>query len=250
MLLNESPFPMNQPLISIIVPVYNREQYLRQCLDSLLSQTFENWECIVWDDGSTDDSRIVLEEYVDGRIRKNGTTQNHGIAQTLSHAIGFSYAPYIGILDSDDWLEPTCLEKTIQPFLDGWEVGLVYTDYFIKEAHYQNPVFNSHNMLFPGNCPFHFRLWSRSAYEDTEEIDLSLDAAVDYDLMLKLSEVTSFTRIPEPLYHYRIHDGQISKTHKDIQLVCAKRAAQNAIARRGLDDRLETYLAWNIRTKS
>lgn len=196
------------------------------------------------------------------RVGAHASKQQHqGIAKTLHSAIEKTTAPYIGILDSDDWLEPTCLEKCITPFLDGWEVGCVYTDYICESetqhTFHQNPDSTSprhwqslsERMIFPGNMPFHFRLWQRSAYDQTAGIDLSLQAAVDYDLMLKLSEVAHFTRIPEPLYHYRIHEQQISQRMKDVQIMSAKQASQNAIARRGLQDKLEAYLTWNVRAK-
>lgn len=220
-----------------------------------MCQTFTDWECIVWDDRSRDSSFHIANEYYrnqdSDRFKSFSSLVHHGIARTLHDAIQESTAPYIGILDSDDWLEPTCLEKSIQPFLDGWECGLVYTDYWTEwddcpPVYIGNPPFNQPHLFFPGYCPFHFRLFKRSLYDKVGGVDLSFPCAVDYDLMLRMGEVEPFVHIKEPLYHYRIHDQQISHTHKDEQLLWAKKASQNAIARRGLQDKYEARLSWSI----
>ncbi len=95
-----------QPEISIIVPVYNMGRYLRQCVDSILAQTFQNWECLLIDDGSTDDSGEICEEYAekDKRIRvvykKNG-----GLSSARNVGVSLAQADLIGFVDSDDWID-------------------------------------------------------------------------------------------------------------------------------------------------
>lgn len=99
---------MNQnPEISIIVPVYKVERYLRQCLDSITAQTFSNWECILVDDGSPDASGAICDEYAarDSRFRVIHRS-NGGLSAARNTGIEASRAPYIGFVDSDDWIEP------------------------------------------------------------------------------------------------------------------------------------------------
>lgn len=102
----------NNPVISIIVPVYNVATYLRECLDSILSQTFSSWECILVDDGSTDESPVICDEYVakDSRFRVIHK-QNGGLSRARNSALQVASGQYIGFVDSDDWIEPEMYER-------------------------------------------------------------------------------------------------------------------------------------------
>lgn len=98
-------------IISIIVPVYNVELYLRQCLDSILSQTFKDWECILIDDGSTDSSPSICDEYVSRDSRfKVAHKINEGLSSARNEALKLAKGEYIGFVDSDDWIEPEMYE--------------------------------------------------------------------------------------------------------------------------------------------
>lgn len=102
---------MKKPLISIIVPVYNVETYLRECLDSILAQTLTDWEAILVDDGSTDGSGAICDEYAskDARI-KVLHKENTGQADSRNLAIAMAQADIVGFVDSDDWIEPGMYE--------------------------------------------------------------------------------------------------------------------------------------------
>lgn len=105
---------MKTSLISIIIPVYNVEKYLRQCLDSVLSQTYTNYEVIMVDDGSTDSSRDICDAYNDGDERFQVIHQNNkGLSVARNTGFQASTGAYIYFLDSDDWIEKTTLEKLI-----------------------------------------------------------------------------------------------------------------------------------------
>ena len=103
---------MEKDLISVIVPVYNIEKYLPRCIDSILDQTYKNWEAIFVNDGSTDNSLKILEEYKksDGRI-KIIDKKNAGSGAARNDGIETSKGKYIAFLDSDDWYEEDFLEK-------------------------------------------------------------------------------------------------------------------------------------------
>ena len=105
----------NQPhLISVIVPVYNVEKYLRQCLDSIINQTYRNLEIILVDDGSTDSSGIICDEYaqIDARI-KVIHKENGGLSSARNAGLDVctSGGDFIAFVDSDDWLEPDMYER-------------------------------------------------------------------------------------------------------------------------------------------
>ena len=93
-------------LISIITPVYNVEQYLRQCIESIIMQDFQDWELILVDDGSTDKSGVICDEYAlkEERIRVLHK-ENSGQADSRNVALQLAKADLIGFVDSDDWIE-------------------------------------------------------------------------------------------------------------------------------------------------
>ena len=100
------------PLISVIVPVYNVEAWLPRCVDSILSQTYENLEILLVDDGSTDDSGLICEEYAkkDTRIRVIHK-ENGGLSSARNSGLDAASGEYIGFVDSDDWIEPRMYQR-------------------------------------------------------------------------------------------------------------------------------------------
>lgn len=109
-------------LFSVIIPVYNVEKYLRDCLDSVLGQTFADWEAICVDDGSTDGSRAIMEEYAqkDSRI-KAVVQENAGTAAARNTGLKAAKSDYIFFLDSDDWIESQTLQ-TLADRLNGEDI--------------------------------------------------------------------------------------------------------------------------------
>ena len=101
-------------MISIIVPVYNVNKYLGKCLDSLLAQTERDIEILLIDDGSTDDSGRICDEYsnLDQRVRVFHT-KNQGVSAARNRGLSESKGDYIGFVDSDDWVEPTMYEQML-----------------------------------------------------------------------------------------------------------------------------------------
>ena len=101
---------MNNIKVSVIVPVYNCEKYLKKCLDSLVNQTLKDIEIICVNDGSTDNSGRILEEYTDSRI-KIITKENGGISSARNAGIAVAKGEYLGFVDSDDWVDLDFYEK-------------------------------------------------------------------------------------------------------------------------------------------
>lgn len=103
---------MKTPEISIIVPCYNQEKYISECLDSVLAQTFENWECIVINDGSTDNSLNIIKEYTKKSDKiKLLNQKNSRLVTARNNGIKTSSGKYIYPLDGDDKIAPDCLAK-------------------------------------------------------------------------------------------------------------------------------------------
>ncbi len=123
---------MNEPLVSIIMPCYNGEDYLNQALESVRWQTYDNWECILIDDGSTDGSAGIFQQYAanDARFRYL-KQENKGLAAARNTGIDCASGEYIQFLDDDDILLPNRLEDCVDHFLKRPESDVVYSDYVI-----------------------------------------------------------------------------------------------------------------------
>jgi glycosyltransferase involved in cell wall biosynthesis len=240
------------PLISLILTTHNRAPYLSRCfadtarvaLTSILTQTYPHFELILWDDGSTDDSLTIAQTYAqqDPRIRLF-TAPHQGRAASLIAAHAQATGDYIGWVDSDDRLSATALAATAAILNHHPNIGMVYTDYRVINEHKQNLGLGSRcqipyspDRLLIDFMTFHFRLMRRTAYEQVGGVDASFPCAMDYDLCLKLSEVTAIRHLPQILYDYRSHGQSISQVQQDWQVACSQRAVENALQRRGMSD--------------
>lgn len=102
------------PIISIIVPIYNTEKYIRKCLDSILAQTHTNWEAILIDDGSPDNCGMICDEYAQKDKRfKVIHQENGGVVKARNKGIKIASGTYLAFVDSDDYIEPTMLEEML-----------------------------------------------------------------------------------------------------------------------------------------
>lgn len=119
------------PLISIITPVYNVERYLSQCIDSIIAQTFQDWELLLVDDGSKDASGSICDEYAakDSRIRVLHK-ENTGQADSRNIALSMTKADLIGFVDSDDWIEPDMYELLYRTLIDN-QADISICGYFL-----------------------------------------------------------------------------------------------------------------------
>ena len=110
---------MKNELISIIVPIYNVENYLRQCLDSIMSQSYQNFECLLINDGSPDHSADICREYVEKDSRfKYFEKDNGGVSSARNLGIELSKGEYITFIDSDDWVDSDYLEVLYNALID------------------------------------------------------------------------------------------------------------------------------------
>ena len=205
----------NKALISVIVPVYNVESYLKQCLDSLIAQTLENWEAICVNDGSTDGSGKILDDFAaaDQRIKvihkKNG-----GVSAARNDGLAAASAPYITMLDSDDYFAPTLLQELYNAVslndsdMVFCRMKKVYPDGSSKDektifsagAH---PATPENIFKFRMRAPFG-KLYKREIIEKNhivfpQGISICED---DVFVMSYWSHISSFTMVDKALYNY------------------------------------------------
>ena len=235
------------PSVTFLLTTYNRASYLPSAIASILTQTYPHFELLIWDDGSTDGTLEIAQSYArqDDRIRLIAAP-HQGRAQSLIAAHALAQGDYVGWVDSDDLLAPTALAETIAHLNTHPEVGMVYTDYQVIDEHNRPKgkgsrcrIPYSPQRLLVDFMTFHFRLMRRSVYEQVGGVDPSFPCAMDYDLCLKLSEVTEIHHLSRSLYTYRTHSQSISQGQRTEQIHHAARAVENALERRGLSDRYE-----------
>ena len=115
-----------KPLVSVIINCFNGEKYLREALDSVITQTYKNWEIIFWDNQSTDKSAEIFKSYKDSRLKYYCASSHAAILyEARNYALKKTNGDFIAFLDVDDWWLPNKLEKQI-PLFDDSDVGVVY----------------------------------------------------------------------------------------------------------------------------
>ena len=124
----------NIPAVSVIIPMFNAEKYIADALDSLLAQTFQDYEVILVNDCSTDKSRQIVETYLeefDGRLKLYDNEQNSKVGVTRNKGLNLSQGEYVFFMDSDDWLTPTALEE-MYTLAEDHKADVVYCEKFFK----------------------------------------------------------------------------------------------------------------------
>jgi glycosyltransferase involved in cell wall biosynthesis len=199
------------PLVSIVIPCYNQGHYLRQAIESVLSQDYPRIELIVLDDGSTDDTQTVLATYA-GRFHYESHA-NMGQAWTLNKGWRISKGEILSYLAADDFLLPGAVTKSVGKLIATPEIVLTYCDFDRVDPEsrvlwrVRTPEFSYRDLAVgivcqPGPGPF-FR---RDAFERAGFWNELLKHAPDYEYWLRLGLEGAFGRIPEVLAAYRMHD--------------------------------------------
>lgn len=197
------------PLVSVIVPVYNKEDYISETLDSVISQSLRNIEIIVIDDGSTDGSLSLCKQYAakDVRIRVI-SQQNQGVISARNAAIATARAPFIFPLDSDDLIAPECLEKLYTEMQDPNPPSVAYAQTVLFGARnepYELPTVSVPDILFR-NCVVCSALYRKSDWEKYGGYKENMRGGYeDWDFWLSfIAEGKRFLRLNETLFYYRI----------------------------------------------
>lgn len=220
------------PKISIILPVYNTVDYLAICIDSVIAQTFTDWELLLIDDGSTDGSDRVCDDYAarDSRIRLVHKS-NSGKPDCLNMAIGMARGEYVSFVDSDDWLEPNMLEVLLAALesigVDFASCG--YLNEFVGQTVWA-PVCRRKTTLTHSQTVrmiydrklygyLHGRLYRRSLLvEPVPQLRRYEDYAVIYKWAFR---GRGTVLCPECLYHYRQRRSSIMNAEGDVRLLTA-----------------------------
>lgn len=200
-----------KPAISVLMANYNNGPYISQAIDSVLRQTFFNWELLILDDCSRDNSRDIIKGYLkDKRIKFYKNSVNRGYTGSLKKLIKISNSEILGILDPDDALRDDALLKIVQAYSENLDSGFIYSQFVYCDQNlnpqkngYCAKIFNESSNLFC-NCVSHFKTFKKSEYLKTDGYDENILYAEDKDLILKMEEVTRLFFLDEALYYYRV----------------------------------------------
>ena len=268
--------------ISIIVPIYNSEQYLKRCIDSILKQTFTCFELLLIDDGSTDNSRQICDEYacIDDRVRVV-SQENKGAGAARNCGIGISTGDFIGFVDSDDWIESDMYENMMKVaeanncdvvmcdcVKDSGNKQSIYT-HNIRPGYYSEGQLRSEyyshllimeNIELPAtisNCLMLYRIRDNGVHYPTETIRYLEGIRHSEDLLfgaeIMLNSKSFYYMKGCCYYHYCMHDNSISHTFKSDKwdnYVSLYRATKERIHIAGFDfseqiDKMLLYFLFN-----
>ena len=216
----------NDPRVSVVMAVYNAERYLNEAIRSILGQTYDDFEFIIIDDGSTDRSSAMLKSFAEGDPRLNLHRQpNSGLIASLNKACGLARGAYVARMDADDISLPRRFEKQVQ-YLDAYkEIGVLGT--WIQDIGADGqpgPVWPLPTQpatirwfLMFGNCLAHPSVMMRRELIQSLAYRAEAVHVEDYDLWIRASSVTGVANIPEVLLKYRVLSRSVSSRHLAVQ---------------------------------
>ena len=218
-----------QPKVSVLMPVYNADEFLSEAIESVLNQTFRDFELIVIEDGSTDTSADILRTVRDPRLRiiDNGT--NLGLIRSLNQGIGLARGQYIARMDADDISLPDRFAKQVA-FLDGHPEIAVCGTWFrtigIHDRIHKHPAKHQdivEDLLHVGCVIGHPTVMFRKSAVDEIQYESAFEHAEDYRLWARLSSRFKLANLPEVCLLYRTHAEQVSESKAAAQRLAALR---------------------------
>lgn len=211
---------MSKPLISVVLPVYNCERYIGAAIASILNQSFDDFELIIINDGSSDASDKIISSFTDSRINYI-QQENKGLAKTLNNGVSVALGKYVARMDADDISEPNRFERQIEVFKKNADVGIVSSNVeYINEDGCPMGLSLSYiseglilKALKKGNIIFHPTvMFKKDIFEQVGGYDEVIGCYFeDYLLWLEMLKLTRIATIRRPLLKYRILSSSISR---------------------------------------
>lgn len=212
------------PKISVVMPAYNAEKYIGEAIESILNQTYTDFEFIIINDGSTDKTKEIIDSYNDSRIVYLENKKNSGIVVTLNKGLDFATGEYIARMDADDIAVDTRFEKQIAIMEGDKSIGVLGTGTKIfgetvetKETHSTlQPEKLKAELLF-STCICHPSAMIRKKVLDDHHLRYKAEykGAEDYELWWQIASVSKIVTIPDVLHCYRIHPNQVTQVKND-----------------------------------
>jgi glycosyltransferase involved in cell wall biosynthesis len=235
-----------KPLISITVPTYNTPlNFLHECIRSVLTQSYSNWELVLVDDASPDENvRKVIKEYaeLDTRIKYKFLKQNHHIAGATNEAIKLSTGDFVGLFDHDDILWPNALYEVVKALNEDRSIDFIYTDedkIVEEKSRHSEPFFKpdwSPQLLRTCNYITHFSVFKRTLLDEVGYERGEYNGAQDWEMILRASrKANKVHHIAKIVYSWRVHDNSTAKNmeSKPYVTVAQKTALEDDMIIRG-----------------
>jgi glycosyltransferase involved in cell wall biosynthesis len=210
------------PRISVITPAYNAEKTITETVTSILSQTWKNFEYIIIDDASTDDTWKILQDLKrnDDRIRIEQNTKNLGIAGTRNRGLELAKGEFIAWQDADDISYPDRLEKELQMMESDSDIGIVggWLEFFDNSGTHSIRTYAEHDKPLRKTI-FRYSPVAQPAalirsklFKKVGAYDLRYPPAEDLDMSFRLGSISTFANVQEPVIRYRIADTSATFT--------------------------------------
>lgn len=243
---------MDLPLVSVIVPVYNSEKYLKHAMESILSQSYKHIELIIIDDGSTDSSRQIIMSYSDPRVRLIENEENKGIVYSRNRGIDEARGAYIANLDSDDIALPGRIEKQVNFLNANPDYGMCGTFFYkidqerkrIESARYPTDNRNILTALILGNCFGTSSVMIRAELAREMKFREEYFIGEDYELWYRVSKRAKLANLPFYGVLYRIHGDNITLKKMNEMLEILKKINRRILSDMNLsfsEDELEIH---------
>ena len=213
------------PKVSVVIPTHNRASFLRAAIQSVLNQTFQDFEIIVVDDASEDETPEVIRSFTEPRIQYVRHETNKGQGVTRNNGLSRASGEYVAFLDDDDEWLPQKLEQQVR-LLDSSpaKVGLIYSGFYRADVSTTRVVNRfipeKRGYVFAAMCQQNWIgtcstvLIRRACLEKIGLFDEGLAASADYDMWLRISKEFEVEYITEPLVFYSLHENRISTNHQ------------------------------------
>jgi len=243
------------PTITIVLPTHNGRKYIDQSVESVIRQTRQDWELIIVDDASTDDTPARIDWWAehDSRIAALHLARNRTLPGALNEGFRRARGTFHTWTSDDNWYHRDALTRMADSLEDEPQIGVVYTD-LTHANEFGTPLAVSETgrseQLWEGNCIGACFLYRRDVFYELKGYDETLFGAEDYDFWLRAALHFRFKRLAEPLYYYRFQKGSISIRKYRLVVANVEKAIRRWLPQIKWPDettRLRAYIKWGER---
>lgn len=244
---------MHLPKVSVIMPAYNAQKYIAEAIDSILNQTFSNFELIIVNDASSDNTESIITSYRDPRIVYLKNETNLGVAKTLNYGLSVAQGEYIARMDADDISLPTRLEMQCN-YLDANPLIAVLgteTETFLGNQIISSCGWSSHlpshikkDLFFSCGIAHPSVMIRESILKEMNGYDPEYNGLEDYELWYRISQKYNIAVLPNVLLRYRLHENQVTRNPSAEHIQRMRKLKERQVSELGIDPNCNEALAF------
>jgi glycosyltransferase involved in cell wall biosynthesis len=220
------------PELSVSMPTHNAGRFIGEAIESVLAQEGVDFELLIVNDGSTDNTLDVIQTYLDTRIRLFTNTRKRGIACCHNRVIAESQSPYIAHVDSDDIVAPGALQKVLEAIKVDDSIGQVHCHFYdidefgkiseedcrVRRQKFQKSrplnMDYRYKILVSGNVINHLRTYKKEIFQTLGTFNENLKRGIDLEMAIRIVDKFRIQLVPEYLYYYRIHSANTTRKRR------------------------------------